>query len=468
MEKRIGRQTPTTAMVLPYEKTLGADAVAIYNSTGRTAHEWQALLSNDMMAYREDGTWVHTRCGYSVPRRNGKTEDMIIRVIKGLERGEQILWTAHRTATSHSSWEKICGMLDKLKETDAAKWDYKSYKQLGFESITLTDNDARVNFRTRSSQGGLGEGYDTLLIDEAQEYTQDQATALKYVISASQNPQTIMCGTPPTAVSAGTVFQKFRNDTLSGKNEDCYWAEWSVDQMTDVNDKEAWYECNPSLGLQISERSVRDEIDGDDVDFNIQRLGWWSTFSQASVISKADWESAKVDRLPSLRGKLFVGIKYGKNGANTALSIAVKTNDNIFVESIDCRPQRDGNDWILRFLKRADVQTVIADGNGSATLKDEMKDAKIKTPVILPKVSECVQASQLFEQYLFGGRIRHMGQPSLSEAATNCEHRAIGQNGGFGYTSLKSGIDVSLLDSVFLAMYICAQSKEVKRQRIVY
>lgn len=35
--KRIGRQTPTTSLVLPYKKTKGKEAVEIYNKTGRTA-----------------------------------------------------------------------------------------------------------------------------------------------------------------------------------------------------------------------------------------------------------------------------------------------------------------------------------------------------------------------------------------------------------------------------------------------
>ena len=64
--------------------------------------------------------------------------------------------------------------------------------------------------------------------DEAQEYTADQETALKYIVTDSKNPQTIMCGTPPTAVSAGTVFVKLRQLILSGESEDAGWAEWSV------------------------------------------------------------------------------------------------------------------------------------------------------------------------------------------------------------------------------------------------
>ena len=73
-EGRKGRQTPTRSVVLPYTSTLGGEAIEIYNSTGRTAQEWQELLVSDILAYNEDGLWIHTKYGYSVPRRNGKNE----------------------------------------------------------------------------------------------------------------------------------------------------------------------------------------------------------------------------------------------------------------------------------------------------------------------------------------------------------------------------------------------------------
>ena len=89
-----------------------------------------------------------------------------------------------------------------------------------------------MSFRTRTDKGGLGEGFDLLIIDEAQEYTIDQETSLKYVISSSMNPQTLFCGTPPTNVSSGTVFAKMRERALSGETENTGWSEWSVDNMT--------------------------------------------------------------------------------------------------------------------------------------------------------------------------------------------------------------------------------------------
>lgn len=71
----------------------------------------------------------------------------------------------------------------------------------------------------------------------------------------------------------------------------------------------------------------------------------------------------KIDALPTLQDKLFVGIKYGYDGINVALSITVKTDKGkIFVENIDCQSVRNGNDWILSFIHGADVQSVIVDG----------------------------------------------------------------------------------------------------------
>lgn len=225
--EKLGRQTPTAAVVLPYTTTHGQEAIDLYNTTGRTAQQWQQLLLYDILAENEDGLWVHTKFGYSVPRRNGKNEIAAMRELYGLQRGENILHTAHRTTTSHAAWERLCSLLDK------AKIEYRSIRASGRESIRLKSGEGRIEFRTRSSKGGLGEGFDLLIIDEAQEYTDDQESALKYVVTDSRDPQTLFCGTPPTPVSSGTVFLKLRNAALQGETQNTGWAEWSVEQQTD-------------------------------------------------------------------------------------------------------------------------------------------------------------------------------------------------------------------------------------------
>lgn len=478
METKRGRQTPTQSLVLPYTETKGADAVALYNTTGRTAQEWQELLLYDILAVNDDGLWVHQKFGYSVPRRNGKNEVITMREMYGLACGEHICHTAHRTTTSHSAWERLCGLLQaagyvelgrkKKDEPDDPK-GYRASKQYGLESVTLV-NEGSIVFRTRTENGGLGEGFDLLIIDEAQEYTEGQESALTYTVSDSQNPQTLLCGTPPTMTSSGTVFQTLRTDALSGSTIDTGWAEWSVDkQPQDIYDRELWYETNPSLGTVLTERKILMEIRKDTLDFVIQRLGYWFQYSLKSAISEAEWSELKCPVLPKLTGKLYVGVKYGHDGTNVSMSVAVKTTDNrIFVEAIDCRPIRSGNIWIVDFLRKAPVEKVVVDGaGGQQILADTIKEWRLKPP-ILPTVKEVISANAIFETALTAKELCHMGQPSLAQSVTNCEHRAIGSNGGKGYRSIKDDVDVGLMESMILAHWACATSREKKKQRVSY
>ena len=456
--KRIGRQTPTRAVILRYRKSLGPEAVELYESTGRQARPWQKSLVRDLMAVSgKKELWKHTRFGYSVPRQNGKNEIAAIRELWGLKHGEQMLHTAHRTTTSHTAWERLLTLVEK-----AGLMVVSSYKAYGKEHI-IVSGGGRIEFRTRTSTGGLGETYDLLVIDEAQEYKTDQESALKYIISASGNPQIILLGTPPTPISSGTVFMKFRQDVLAGNRANSGWAEWSVDKDTDPWEKDAWYDTNPSLGYGLAERTVADEINDDRNDFNIQRLGRWIQYNQQSVITEEEWKRWKAPELPPLTGRMYVGVKYARETPSVSMAIAIRTEDGkIFTEAIDCRNTRSGNGWIIEFLRAAagTVKRVVVDGaNGQQLLADDMKDARVQKPY-LPTVKDIIAASTFFEAQLYAGKLCHMGQPALTQVVTNCEHRTIGSNGGYGFRSILEGADISLMDAVILACWAAEEFKE--------
>ena len=465
-DKRIGRQKPTREVILPFKKTLAHEALEFYGESGRTAYKWQKYLLDAILAINNDGLWVHTRFGFSVPRQNGKNEVIAMRELRGLKRGERILHTAHRTTTSAAAFNRLLEIMEEagLEEGE----DYRKIKAIGREQIILKDG-GRIEFRTRTTTGGLGESFDTLIIDEAQEYTDDQEAALKYTIAASENPQIIMVGTPPTPYSSGTVFTKYRNNVLEGNLGDAGWAEWSVEEQSDVRDINLWYETNPSLGLRLTERTIRSEVGDDEIDFNIQRLGLWIRYNQKSAISENEWLALKVKARPVFRGPLYVGIKYGHDGVNVAMGIAVRTlSGKIFVEVIDCQSVRNGNAWIISFLRNADVASVVIDGaRGQNILANEMKDAGIKKP-IMPTVKEIIVANSLWEQGIFQQSICHNDQPSLTQVITNCEKRSIGTSGGFGYRSQIEEYDRALMDSVILAHWACHNSKPPKKQKISY
>lgn len=466
-KKKIGNQKPTQSLILSTKNSDYKEAIELYERSGRKSQKWQTNLLKAILSKTKKGLWVHTKFGYSVPRRNGKNEIIAMRELYGLNKGEHINHTAHRTTTSHAAWERLLRIISQAGFKEDI--DYTSLRASGREKIEFLKTGGVIEFRTRTSTGGLGEGFDLLVIDEAQEYTDDQQSALKYVVTDSQNPQTIFCGTPPTPVSSGTVFTKLRKKTLNGETKNTGWAEWSVEEQSDLYNKELWYLTNPSLGTILTERSIEDEIGDDEVDFNIQRLGLWIRYNQKSAISKVDWDNLIVNKIPKFKGKLFAGIKYGADGTNVSMSIAVKTEDErIFIESIDCQSIRNGNTWIINFLKKADVADIVVDGqSGQKILADEMKEFKIKAP-ILPTVKEVIVANSMWEQGIYQNSICHNNQPSLTKVVTNCEKRLIGSGGGFGYKSQFEDNDISLMDSALLAHWICSISKPAKKQKIRY
>lgn len=467
--KKYGNQIPTQAVLLPFVKkrSLAKEAIEIYEKTGLSCYTWQKKLLESVMALDKKGLWVHQKFGYSIPRRNGKSEILYIVELWALHKGLNILHTAHRISTSHSSFEKMKKYLEKMGYVDGE--DFNSIRAKGQERIELYATGGVIQFRTRTSNGGLGEGFDILVIDEAQEYTTEQESALKYTVTDSNNPITILCGTPPTPVSSGTVFSKFREACLFGRAKYSGWAEWSVPEERDINDVEAWYQSNPSIGYHLDERKIEAELGDDKLDHNVQRLGFWPKYNQKSAISETEWEALRIEEMPKFKGQLFAGIKYGQDGTNVALSIAVKTDyGDIFVEAVDCQSVRNGNDWIVSFLKKANVAQIVIDGaSGQKVLDDELREYRIKN-VVLPTVKEIIVANALWEQGIYQKTICHSGQPSLSKVVTNCDKRNIGSNGGFGYRSHFDDVDISLMDSALLAHWACATAKPKRVQKISY
>ena len=479
-EVRRGSQFPTQQIVLPFTRSKGAQAVEAYEESGRRAQDWQKLLIEEILAVDDDGLWVHSKFGYEVPRQNGKGEVIAMRELRGLLDGERICHTAHKTSTSHSAFVRLMGILtdagyhEVLRRKKGQKMSDKSFKatkQYGLEQIFMSDG-GYIAFRTRTESGGIGESFDLLIIDEAQEYTQTQQGALMYTIAASPNPQTIFCGTPPTVQSKGDVFVALRDRVLSGNSRDTGWAEWSIYKTPkDIMDVELWYETNPSLGTILRERTIRNEDVSNNLDFIIQRLGFWHRYELKSEITEKDWTHLCVSPSVSLKGKIALGIKFGADGKNVAMSLAVKTTDErIFVETVDCVRQSEGFAWMIDWIKKnPSIGLVAVDGKGKSDLFVEMLNRECpRVKAVIPAYGEMIIACSGFRQSIDTETVVHCDQPSVTQAVSNCEKRLIGNNGGFGFRSLKEEVEVAIVESLAIAHWACTQIKERKRQRIGY
>lgn len=470
MDVKYDNQEPTQSYILPYEKTLGQEVVDYYEKISKhELHPWQVGLVYDIEAVDDDGLFVHQKFGFSVSRRNGKSEVVLAIVLYALKCGKRVLYTAQSTDTCHEIYERALPIAQNMENVSSY------FRAYGKEHIYL-ENGGKLDFRTRTSDGRLGTGYDLLVVDEAQQYTPAQEGALKYVTTDSENPQVIMLGTPQTKESCGVVFKRFRDEVLGGDGIDSGWAEWGiVHEVDDVTDPQWWYMANPSLGLRPSfpERNIRGEIGhpqsaDQKLDVEIQRLGLWLRYNQQSAISKKEWEALEVKKLPELKGKLYVGIKFGHTTPSATMAIAVKTKDGkIYTEVIDNRPTRAGVGWMIEFLRHADTACVVVDGqSGDKILKSEMKKVRLKEPQNLT-TAEYVEANQLFENAIEQGTICHGEQASMTQTISNCKKRAIGTS-GWGYETMNPNCDIGLLDATLLAHYAASTFVESKPRTIKY
>jgi hypothetical protein len=166
---------------------------------------------------------------------------------------------------------------------------------------------------------------------------------------------------------------------------------------------------------------------------------------------------------------LFAGIKFGIDGENAVLAIAARTEDGkIFCEVVGCRPIRDGVTWIVNFLRNADVRKAAVDGkNGADILLDACKSLKLKKPEAIT-VQQFIKANSLFDMAMEQGTFLHMQQSAVMQVVSNTERRKIGANGGLGYRSMMDGADISLLDSMIIAHWLCAETKAEKKKQQAY
>ena len=448
--KRRGCQVPTQSVVLPYSKSKGKEAIKLYQQTGRKAIEWQKTLIEHILAYNKDKLWVHTKFGYSVPRRNGKNEIAAIREFFGLVNGEKILHTAHRTTTSHSASVRLAKFLndagyEEVQRVDKKKIYDKHYtysKQFGLERITiLGENGGQCDFRTRSGKGGLGEGFDLLIIDEAQELDNNQQASFLPAISASINPQTIYVGTPPDDTAYGDVFRKIRDRAIAGETKNVAWFEFSVEEIGDIADRDRWASTNPALGRRVMMTTIESEYEQlDTPTFARERLGWWKPVTQAKLdyaIDRDKWaECSSKESKPN--GKTAYGIKFSADGAEVALCGAVIPLDGgaARISLIEYRPTGEGIQWLVDWLNERykKASCVVIDGrNNVDLLVDRIADVwKAKGSVIRPGARDVVAAASMLINSINENSVSWFEQQeSLNDSAVNAIKRNIG--GGFGF-----------------------------------
>ena len=472
-----GNQIPRLRVEPARTDTDGADAVELISGYSFSPDPWQRLIVDSWLGYDDEGNYTTTSAGLLVPRQNGKNGCLEIREFFGMVfKADRILHTAHLTKTSKKSFHRLEKIFTDKRYPEILRQVKDIRYTNGEEAIELI-NGARIEFatRTRSSARGF-DGITLLVYDEAQELTDDQveATMATLAASATGTRQIIYTGTPPYPGCPGTVFMRFREDCLKAPASDAAWHEWSAAgksvEEIDAENVKLWYECNPALGIRLTEKYTRTELQQMSKDgFCRERLGWCPPSagkSEAKAIDRMQWEACKS---PALKpdGKTAYGIKFSFDGSEVCLCGAViPSSGPARITLIDRKPTSMGVQWLANWLnaRYSKASCVVIDGkNGADVLVEKIiKTWLAKDSIIRPNGKQVIAAASTLVNALSEKTVTWYGpQEDLNDSAINATKRPISGGWGFG------GENSEPIEAAALALWGAQTSKRDPNQEMM-
>lgn len=453
-----GVQEPRVALLPEAVWSDVDDAAFLASSYGLTPDPWQLRVLRGWLGRTADGRLSATRCGLAVPRQNGKNGCLEVRELFGMVvRGEKFLHTAHEVKTARKAFLRLVSFFENphFPELEALVKDVR--RTNGQEAILLT-NGGSVEFVARSRGSGRGFTVDVLVLDEAQELTDEQLEALMPTISAAPlgDPQIVLTGTPPPPGSPGEVFVRTRKRAHDGDSPRLCWHEWSIDSDdVDVHDRQVWAEVNPALGFRLLATTIEDELETLSLDgFLRERLGLWVEQGVDAVISETLWAECATTTPPT-EGRVGYGLDMTPDRLSLSISaVRVADDGSVHGETVKHGSAAYGTSWAVDWLAERwqKATSVVVDAQSPAmSLVHELEKRGVRVTVTGSR--DMVKACGMFLDAVRDGTFTHFDQPVLNVAALAATKRAIGQAGGWGWDRKDPSVDVSPLVSVTLALF---------------
>ncbi|WP_219825742.1 hypothetical protein [Nonomuraea typhae] len=448
----LGAQAPRVSTVPPRFSSAGQEAVELAASAGLHLDPWQARALDLALGERADGTWAAFEVGLIVGRQNGKGSVLEARELAGLFLfGERLLLhSAHEFKTSGEAFLRVKALIDNTD--DLRRRVARMRTSHGEEGIELIGGQ-RLRFVARSTGSGRGFSGDTVILDEAYALTAPMMAALLPTLSAKPNPQVWYASSAPLRTSE--VLKKIVARGREGSPRMAY-LEWSAPQSAALDDREAWAQANPALGIRISSEFVEAErVALEEEEFARERLGIGADDQSGMVIDLGAW-AALADPASQMADPVAFCMDMTPERSVGSIAAAGRRADGrLHVEVVEHRP---GTAWMVARLQELRERwkpcAVVIDPAGPAgSLIAEVEASGVE--VVKPSAREHAQAcGQLYDAVMPSQgepTLRHLGQLPLNTALAGARKRDLGD--AWAWARKGVSVDISPLVAVTLAAW---------------
>lgn len=435
---------------------------ALAAEAGLNLYPWQSYVLENGLGERPGGDWASFEAACIVPRQNGKGA-----VIEALCLGAMFLfrerltiYSAHEFKTAQETFRRIDELIagtDWLAKQ--VKRRVTSTNELGFELV----ENRRLRFLARSKGSGRGFSANRLIFDEAYDLPAMALGAIIPTLSAQPNPQVWYFSSAGQVDSE--VLRSLRSRGTEGAGRLAYF-EWSAVEGCDPDDRDAWFQANPSMGYRISERFIEDEQESLKVDpseFARERLGVWDDpFGTVGGLPLATWLRLVDATVPyeSLT-PLVLSVDMAVDHSQTSIGAAGRRPDGLAQVAVVA--SATGSSWVPARVaelagKYHPAKVVIDVRSPAWTLADAIRDAGVDvSPVDTVEVVE--GCSGFFNAVVAETpTLRHYGDPVLEAAIRGAAQRPVGDR--WAWSRKNSTADITPLVAVTNALHALADPSE--------
>ena len=423
----------------------------------------------------ETGLFAHREVGLSVPRQQGKTQQILGLMTHRIAAWprQNVVYAAQTRGMARQRWED-----EFLVTMEGSKLGnrIRSRKSNGNEAIIWGKTRSKLGITANTEKAGHGPALDLGVIDEAFAHEDDRLEqafspamltrrmAQLWWASAGGTEKSVWLN-KKRAAGRAHVEQLW----ATGERPSVAYFEWFAPDDLPRDDPATWRMCLPALGFTVTEDVIRSELEKMAADPSAFDRAYLNRTRKAAPpddpnIPKTAWPGL-VDTASKVAGDVAFAIDVSQDRASSSIGVAsVRADGKVHLEVVDRRP---GTDWIvpavtrLRQLWNPLLVAVASSGAPAGSLIDALVSSGLSAPedkanphrghLFVMRTNDVVEACGQLADAMRQGTVVHRDQVPLTAAVNGARTRRVGDAWVLDRTH--SLVDVSPLVAVTLARW---------------